>query len=107
MYETMHWGYEPSFDPRKKTGDPTDYNFWPAEEKLPNFKETMSTYYGGVFELALSILRSFALALGLEENFFDQFSQHPQVLMALNYYPAAAPKNPEGSGMYAHADLEG
>lgn len=28
-------------------------------------------------------------------------------MLALNYYEAAAPQNPEGSGIFAHSDLEG
>ena len=103
----MHWGYEPSLDPRKKVGDPRDYNFWPPEKRMPGFKNAMAEYYSTVFDLAVTIMRLFALGLDLEEDFFDEFFKQPQVLLALNYYPIAAAQNPEGSGLYAHADLEG
>ena len=103
----MHWGYEPSLDPRKKAGSPSNYNFWPSEERLPGLKETVTRYYTTIFELAETIMKLFALGFDLDEDFFDGFFHNPQVLLALNYYPTAASHNPEGSGLYAHADLEG
>ena len=103
----MHWGYEPCLDPRYMAGDRADYNFWPPEERMPGFEGTMKKYYSEVFGLALTIMKLLALGLDLEENFFDQFCEQPQVLLALNHYPTAAAQNPEGSGLYAHADLEG
>ena len=107
MYETIHWGYEASLDPRIKDGADSPYNFWPTEEKLPGFKKNLNQYYREIMKLSFTMLRLFALGLDLEEDFFDQFTKHPGVMLAMNYYPAAAPQTPEGSGMYAHSDLEG
>lgn len=103
----MHWGYEPSLDPRVRAGEARDYNFWPTEQDMPGFKDTMGEYYSSVFEFAFVILKLFSLGLELDEDFFDQYFDQPQVLLGLNHYPSAGKENPDGSGLYAHADLEG
>ncbi|KAL1631159.1 hypothetical protein SLS56_004548 [Neofusicoccum ribis] len=106
MYETIHWGYESALDPGVTEDAEASYNFWPSEETMPGFRSLMGRYYSWMMTLARRLLRLFALALDLEENFFDKFSKHPGVMLALNYYEAAQPQNPEGSGIFAHSDLE-
>lgn len=51
-----------------------------------DFEETWSTYYEELNKLAQTILRIFALALNLEENFFDKFTNnHASALRGINY----------------------
>lgn len=81
-------------------------SFWPAEEKLPGFKENIGKYYHSLMGLSRTLLRLFALGLDLEETFFDKFVKHPGVLMKLNHYPASVPDTLANAGIHAHTDLE-
>jgi isopenicillin N synthase-like dioxygenase len=107
MYETIHIGYEPSMDPGASSTEPNPANFWPEDDLLPGFKSNVGQYYREVMRLSRTLLRLFSLSLDLDESFFEQFAKHPMVMLAMNYYPAAAPQNPDGSGIFAHSDLEG
>jgi isopenicillin N synthase-like dioxygenase len=107
MYETIHWGYEAEMDPEATGPWDSSYNFYPSEKVFSGFRDLMAEYYRAVMVLSRKLLKMFALGLDLEENYFAQFSKHPNVMLALNYYEAAAPQNPEGSGIFAHSDLEG
>jgi isopenicillin N synthase-like dioxygenase len=59
-------------------------NPWPA---LPGFREAYLAYYRAMEQLAAEIMRLFALALRLPENWFaDKIDRHMTNLTA-NYYP--------------------
>lgn len=107
MYETIHYGYESDLDPGATEKRDSSYNFWPTNDVLPGFYDTVGDYYKAVMGLSRKLLKLFALSLNLDEDYFDRFSKNPSVKLALNYYEAAAPQNPEGSGIFAHSDLEG
>lgn len=63
---------------------------WP--ECPQDFAESWSAYYDAMQDLAAAILRAFALALRLPEDFFVRFTgHHASALRALNY-PACQPK---------------
>ncbi|XP_042042233.1 2-oxoglutarate-Fe(II) type oxidoreductase hxnY-like isoform X1 [Salvia splendens] len=47
-------------------------NRWPSEDMLPRWRETMEKYYQGALDVARSISRLIALALGLNVNYFCQ-----------------------------------
>ena len=77
-------------------------NVWPA---LPGFRDTVSGYYAAVFELGQRLLRGFALALELPEQFFDRFVIAPPSQLRLLHYPP----NPAADvtvGIGAHTDYE-
>jgi isopenicillin N synthase-like dioxygenase len=77
-------------------------NVWPA---LPGFREAVGGYYRAVFELGQRLLRGFALALDLQETFFDRFvSAPPSQLRMLHYPPNPAADVTVGIG--AHTDYE-
>lgn len=60
-------------------------NKWPD---LPGFKDAYLSYYAAMENLAGELMRLFALALDLPENWFDdKIDQHMTNLTA-NYYPA-------------------
>ncbi|MEU5340567.1 2-oxoglutarate and iron-dependent oxygenase domain-containing protein [Streptomyces sp. NPDC020766] len=60
-------------------------NIWP--ENPADFREVWAEYMAAVSDLAADLMRLFALALGLEEGFFeDKFDRHGSSV-AVNYYP--------------------
>ena len=46
-------------------------NHWPQETDVPGFKPTMVDFFQTCHELHVLVMRSIALGLRLEENFFD------------------------------------
>ena len=63
-------------------------NIWPED---PAFKSTWDDYIAAMTELSADIMRLFALALGLDEPFFDtRFNNHVSLLIANYYYPEPA-----------------
>lgn len=106
VFESINFGYEPSMDPGASGTQDNGPSFWPAEEKLPKFKENIGKYYSEVMGLSRRLLRLFALGLDLEEEFFDHFCKRPGVLLKLNHYPAAIPDSLDNAGIHAHSDLE-
>ncbi len=77
-------------------------NVWPA---LPGFREAVAAYYAAVFALGRKLLQGFALGLGLDESFFDQFVTAPPSQLRMLHYPP----NPGAEvtvGIGAHTDYE-
>jgi len=65
-------------------------NQWPR--KPAEFRAAWSAYYEEMEKLAAAIMRIFALALELPENFFaDKIDQHTSAMRALNYPDLSAP----------------
>ncbi|GAB2715896.1 isopenicillin N synthase family dioxygenase [Streptomyces bullii] len=67
---------------------------YPATWKAPNiwpdadFKATWDEYIAAMTALSADIMRLFALALELDEDFFDEkFDEHVSLLLANYYYP--------------------
>ncbi|GMF13073.1 unnamed protein product [Phytophthora lilii] len=81
-----------------------DQNQWVGEEILPGFRSNMSTYFNKMKYIARRLLKVFAVALGEEPGFFDQFYHEDNLShMRLNHYPAT--KDPEKTmGVYHHTD---
>ncbi|MFI1206202.1 isopenicillin N synthase family dioxygenase [Streptomyces sp. NPDC020802] len=60
-------------------------NIWP--ENPADFRQVWEEYMAAISELAADLMRLFALALGLDEGFFeDKFDRHGSSV-AVNYYP--------------------
>jgi isopenicillin N synthase-like dioxygenase len=78
-------------------------NLWPAQ---PNeLKAAWCTYYEAMSELAARLMRIFAVALHLPEDFFeDKFDQHPSAMRAINYPPQSLPPKPGQLRAGAHTD---
>ena len=66
-------------------------NVWPVNN--PSFETRMSEYYTAMSGLARDLMRVFALALGLDERWFDGRIDRQMSSLCLNHYPAltAAP----------------
>ncbi|RDB19906.1 hypothetical protein Hypma_012757 [Hypsizygus marmoreus] len=63
-------------------------NQWPAEKDAPKFKDTMLDFYQTCHDLHVLVMRSIALGLGLEENFFDtKINEQCHNLRLLSYPP--------------------
>ena len=76
-------------------------NVWP---ELPGFRDAVGAYYGEVFELGRTLLRGFALGLGLGEHYFDAIVRKPPSQLRLVHYP---PSEGQGAtGIAAHTDYE-
>ena len=61
-------------------------NVWPAF--LPAFETQLSAYYAAMSTLSRDLLRVFALALGLEERWFDARIDKEMSSLCVNHYPA-------------------
>jgi isopenicillin N synthase-like dioxygenase len=78
-------------------------NIWPAAP--PRFGEAASTYYRAMDRLVVFLMRLAALALGVEEHFFDDKVARSIGTMRLNYYPRQeAPPLPGQLRAGAHTD---
>ena len=61
-------------------------NQWPQEPA--NFKQAWETCYEAMSLLSMRLMRLFALALNLPQNYFDEFLQQPISAFRANHYPA-------------------
>lgn len=50
-----------------------EVNVWPDTKKHSGFKEFNEKYYWKLFDVSAAILRGFALAMGKDEEFFDEY----------------------------------
>lgn len=89
----------PPDDPDVLAGKPLHLpNKWP--DHLPGFKATVSAYLAAMLGLAGQLRRTFALALGLPETFFEDWYRKPLVQLSLLHYrpPAVAGRVEIGAG---------
>jgi len=102
--EALDLGYELADDhPLVRAGTPmVGPNQWPD---LPGFREDIYAYYEAVFDLGRHLIRGFALALGLEERFFDDVITAPPSQLRLIHYPYDAEAT-DVQGIGAHTDYE-
>lgn len=76
---------------------------WP--EVPDNFKEAWLAYYKEMERLSTTLLRGFALALGLDENWFDdKTDKHVSAMRALHYPPLKKPPSANQMRASAHTD---
>lgn len=80
-------------------------NIWPSA--LPSMREPVVTYFDAVADLALRLTRIFAVALGVDEEFFVERCRHPTETLRMIRYerPPGSPEPlPEQMRMGAHTD---
>jgi isopenicillin N synthase-like dioxygenase len=78
-------------------------NQWP--KNLPGFRETLDAYFAEMEKLCRLTMRALALALDLQEDFFEHFCDDAvQNLKILHYPPQAANPHPDEKGCGAHTD---
>lgn len=102
--EAFDIGYEvPANHPLVQAGTPLlGPNIWPD---LPGFRAAAEAYYRAVFDLGRTLFRGFALALGLEENYFDSVANFPPSKLRMIHYPYDAEAQ-DAPGIGAHTDYE-
>lgn len=73
--------------------------------QLPGWQTLMETHYQDMQALAQTLLRAIALALDIDEDFFDQRFEDPvSVLRMIHYPPRQTASSPEQQGAGAHTD---
>jgi isopenicillin N synthase-like dioxygenase len=107
----MHEGYEVSLE---LPADDPDYlaghvmygpNVWP--DNPPGYRAAVYDYYEAVLGLGHALFRGFAVALDLEENFFEDKIDKPMAQLRLLYYPPReGPPDAMRLGVGAHTDYE-
>lgn len=110
LLESFDIGYEILADPQRAADDvlpPDTYdlygdNQWPSNEVLPKFRETYLLYCAEALTLCRRLMRSFALALGLDEGFFDPVMKFPGVTSRLLHYPPQPVEGEVRDGLGAH-----
>jgi len=64
-------------------------NNWPSsDEEAKVFKETMITFFGMCKELHVEVMRAIAVGMGLEEGYFDGFTNVGDNTLRLLHYPS-------------------
>lgn len=78
-------------------------NRWPPGR--PHFRAAVLDYFRELTALSEALLRAFALALDLEEDYFLAFYRKPLTQVSLIHYPAQPPTSPADEyGIRPHAD---
>jgi isopenicillin N synthase-like dioxygenase len=86
-------------------------NVWPSFTVLPHFRPQVLRYYHAGVALGKALFPLLALALDLEETFFDDKTIHPAAIMRLLRYPNQPPTSLDAAddrvqGIGAHTDYE-
>lgn len=76
---------------------------WP---EMDEFKEVVKDYYDSIFDLGKTLIKGFALSLGIKEDAFLKFVNNPPSQLRLIHYPANLDKKSEKAGIAAHTDYE-
>jgi isopenicillin N synthase-like dioxygenase len=76
-------------------------NQWPDDETIPGFSATYIEYCARVLELCRRMIRIFALALDVPEDYFDSKINNPGVISRMMHYPAQ-PVGDQREGLGAH-----
>jgi isopenicillin N synthase-like dioxygenase len=80
-------------------------NLWP--EHPATFRTAVSSYVDQMIGLGRLLFRGFALALGLDEHWFDDKITKPMgQLRVIHYPPQVGPVDPNQIGIGAHTDYE-
>jgi isopenicillin N synthase-like dioxygenase len=110
LSEAFDIGYEILADLQKTEEDvlPEDTygllgpNQWPIDDGLANLRTLYLRYFGEVLELARALMRVFALALDLKEDFFDPMVKYPGATSRILHYPPQPVEGQEIPGLAAH-----
>ncbi|KAJ5382716.1 Oxoglutarate/iron-dependent dioxygenase [Penicillium concentricum] len=112
--ETFSLRYNLSNDPTVSDPDTltTGDDFaWDTTSHLPGFQETTIEFFQRRLTLARKIIRIFALALCMPEDYFDEVITNPGADGLYTHYPAAPVETLEGNedvdvGIGSHTDIQ-
>jgi isopenicillin N synthase-like dioxygenase len=79
-------------------------NQWPAEAKLPGFRNSVESYAHSLELLGKQLLPIFATALSMQPSFFDQAFTSPLYRLRLTHYPPQASIAVDEFGIAPHVD---
>ncbi|KAL5537629.1 hypothetical protein UlMin_045613 [Ulmus minor] len=81
-------------------------NIWPQQDQLPGWRETMEKFHQQALEVARSVARIIALALGLDHDFFDkpEMLGEPIALLRPLHYEGQSDPSKGIFGAGAHSD---
>jgi isopenicillin N synthase-like dioxygenase len=106
--EAYNWGYNAKYDldsvSNEEPDTPATHLLWPKD--LPGFKETLYDHHAQLLRLARRMTRIFALALHLDETYFDKYIETPTAAMRITHYPQQDTSPSEQLGIGAHTDFE-
>ncbi|KAJ5120042.1 oxidoreductase [Penicillium atrosanguineum] len=82
-------------------------NKYPTElHDPPKFQSVMEEYHSVMSTFAANLMQVMALTLNLNEDFFDEFCDHPVAVLRLLHYPPQDPTTVETErGIGAHTDF--
>jgi isopenicillin N synthase-like dioxygenase len=94
----------PADDPDVRAGVPMHGpNQWPPA--MPELRPALETYFTALGELGALTLRAFALALDLDEHYFEaRFAKPMPFIRLLHYPPQIGPRAENEFGAAAHTD---
>ncbi len=81
---------------------PIDDSSWPSEP--PQFQQNTATYIQSLIDLAQQLMQLFALALEIDEQWFDDKIDQPRTILRLLNYPPIKNQQPNLSRAGAHTD---
>ena len=80
-------------------------NQWPSD--LPAMRQALVDYHTAIRSFGAKIFQAFALALEIDEHFFDPLISKPMAHMRVLYYPSQdGPIDDRQIGIGAHSDYE-
>ena len=81
-------------------------NVWPFG--MPEFREEVTAYYREAMRVGDALFRAFALALGLDEHYFERMLSKPTSQLRLIHYPAGPESDVDepSLGIGNHTDYE-
>jgi isopenicillin N synthase-like dioxygenase len=107
----FHYSYDCDKDPEPPNLTPEQralcvgqHNQFPANR--PHFREVLEEYMKQMVILARRLIRTFALGLGAEEDYFDSTVTAPYASTLLNYYPPKALDGEDPDSLVPHSDFE-
>jgi len=114
---TLAMKYDPKFDPtvedplaipeEVRLGLHAEDILWNATKHLEGFQEALVTYWQACLELSRRMIKVFALALDLPEEYFDDLVTFPGADMSIGLYPGWPEDRPKNEmGLNAHTDIQ-